>query len=71
MKARFLRFSCWAILSLNSRIHGAEDVDLVLLNGNIYTVDERQPHAEAVAVQKDRIAFVGLNDDARKLANAK
>jgi predicted amidohydrolase YtcJ len=71
VKARFLRFSCWAILSLNSRIHGAEDVDLILLNGNIYTVDERQPHAEAVAVRKDRIVFVGRNDEARKLANAK
>ena len=33
--------------------------------------NERQPHAEAIAVRKDRIAFVGANDDARKLANEK
>ncbi|MEP6741103.1 MAG: amidohydrolase, partial [bacterium] len=40
--------------------------DLVLKNGNIYTVNERQPHAEAVAVKGDRIVFVGSNRDAQK-----
>ena len=49
----------------------AEDVDLIFVNGNIYTVNERQPHAEAIAVKKDRIAFVGLNEDAKKLASDK
>ena len=50
---------------------GAERVDLIFVNGNIYTVNERQPRAEAVAVKKDRIAFVGLNEDAKKLASDK
>jgi len=50
---------------------GAERVDLIFVNGNIYTVNERQPHAEAIAVKKDRIAFVGLNEDAKKLASDK
>src|SRR5467141_3437829 len=49
----------------------AEDVGLIFVNGNIYTVNERQPHAEAIAVKKDRIAFVGSNEDARKLASDK
>ena len=49
----------------------AEDVDLIFVNGNIYTVNERQPRAEAIAVKKDRIAFVGLNEDAKKLASDK
>jgi predicted amidohydrolase YtcJ len=49
----------------------AEDVDLIFVNGNIYTVNERQPHAEAIAVKKDRIAFVGSNEDAKKLASDK
>jgi predicted amidohydrolase YtcJ len=44
----------------------AQDVDLVLANGNIYTVDEKQPKAEAVAVKDDRIVFVGSNEDAKK-----
>jgi len=42
------------------------DVDLILVNGNVYTVNERQPHAEAVTVKNGRIAFVGLNEDAKK-----
>ncbi|HWX16019.1 MAG TPA: amidohydrolase [Chthoniobacterales bacterium] len=49
----------------------AEDVDLIFVNGNIYTVNEKQPHAEAIAVKKDRIAFVGSNEAAKKLASDK
>ena len=43
-----------------------EPADLVLRNGNIYTVNDRQAHAEAVAVKGDRIIFVGSNRDAQK-----
>ena len=43
-----------------------EDVDLLLTNGNIYTVTEKQPKAEAVAVKANRIVFVGSNDDAKR-----
>jgi predicted amidohydrolase YtcJ len=39
--------------------------DLVLLNGNIYTVNEKMPHAEAVAIKGDRIVFVGTNAAAK------
>jgi len=35
--------------------------DLILLNGNIYTVNQKMPHAQAVAVKGDRIVFVGTN----------
>jgi predicted amidohydrolase YtcJ len=44
----------------------AENVDTIFLNANIYTVDERQPKAEAVAAKGDRIVFVGSNSDAQK-----
>jgi hypothetical protein len=40
--------------------------DLVLKNGNIHTVNERQPHAEAVAVKGDCIIFVGSNREVEK-----
>jgi len=50
---------------------GAEDADLLLTNGNIYTVSEKEPHAEAVAVRKDRIVFVGSNGDAKKFHSAR
>ena len=40
--------------------------DLVLKNGNIYTVNDTRPHADAVAVKGDRIVFVGSNAEAQK-----
>lgn len=66
----FFRSILFLLLFLPN-MNAAEDVDLIFVNGNIYTVNERQPHAEAIAVKKDRIAFVGSNEDAKKLANDK
>src|SRR2546423_470582 len=43
-----------------------EPAQTVFVNGNIYTMNERQPHAEAIAVKGDRIVFVGSNNDAKK-----
>ncbi|MGZ4966733.1 MAG: amidohydrolase [Chthoniobacterales bacterium] len=43
--------------------------DVIFVNGNIYTGNEKQPRAEAVGVSADRISFVGSNDEARKLAS--
>jgi predicted amidohydrolase YtcJ len=40
--------------------------DVVFKNGNIYTVDEARPKAEAVAIKGDRILFVGSNSEAEK-----
>ena len=40
--------------------------DLVFINGNIYTANEKQPQAEAVGVKGDRIIFVGSNAAAKK-----
>lgn len=39
--------------------------DVVFINGNIYTANEKQPRAEAVAVKGDRIIFVGSNAAAK------
>jgi len=43
----------------------AEAADIVFKNGNIYTVNERQPRAEAVAVKAGKIIFVGSNRGAK------
>src|SRR5438874_1456153 len=43
-----------------------DPVDLVLKNGNIYTVNPDQPRAEAVAIQYGKIVFVGSNADVKK-----
>ncbi|HEX4639288.1 MAG TPA: amidohydrolase [Chthoniobacterales bacterium] len=48
-----------------------EDVDLLLINGNVYTVNERAPHAEAIAVRKGRIVFAGSNEEAKKFHDAR
>ena len=49
----------------------AEDADLLLTNGNVYTVTQKQPKAEAVAVKANRIVFVGSNEDAKKFDAAR
>jgi predicted amidohydrolase YtcJ len=58
--------------ALNLAVNAAQDdVDLLLLNGNVYTVNEKQPRAEAIGVKKDWIVFVGSNEDAKKLHAAR
>jgi predicted amidohydrolase YtcJ len=47
-----------------------ETAQTVFVNGNIYTVNERQPRAEAIAVKGGRIIFVGSNADAKKYQSA-
>lgn len=47
-----------------------EPVETVFVNGNIYTMNEAQPRAEAIAVKGDRIVFVGSNEDAKKYQGA-
>ena len=50
---------------------GAETAGTVFINGNIYTVNDKQPFAQAIAVKCDRIIFVGANADAEKLRSDK
>jgi predicted amidohydrolase YtcJ len=49
---------------------GAQTADSLFLNGNIYTVNDANPHAEAIAIKGDRILFVGPNDEAKKYSGA-
>lgn len=65
---KFFLTSTLAILLIAVSVHSqtVQRADLVLINGNVYTVDERKPKAEAVAVKADRIVFVGSNRDAQK-----
>jgi predicted amidohydrolase YtcJ len=48
----------------------SETAQTVFVNGNIYTMNERQPRAEAIAVKGGRIVFVGSNADAKKYQSA-
>jgi len=40
------------------------------INGKIYTVNEKQPYAEAVIVEKNKIKFVGSISEARKFIDS-
>ncbi|HZE13947.1 MAG TPA: amidohydrolase [Chthoniobacterales bacterium] len=55
---------------LASAIFAAEPAETVFVNGNIYTMNERQPRAEAIVVKGERIIFVGSNADAKKFQTA-
>lgn len=48
----------------------AAPAETVFINGNIYTVNDRQPRAEAIAVKGGRIVFVGSNADAKTFQDA-
>ncbi|MFY9554458.1 MAG: amidohydrolase [Blastocatellia bacterium] len=54
-----------ALLLIATASTSADPADVVFKNGNIYTVNERQPRAEAVAVKAGKIIFVGSNKDAK------
>lgn len=40
--------------------------DIIFKDASIYTVNDKQPRAEAIAVKDGRIAFIGANADAEK-----
>ena len=48
-----------------------EPADIVFKNGNVYTVNDAQPKAEAIAVKYGRIVFVGSNADVKKYEGKK
>jgi predicted amidohydrolase YtcJ len=64
VKAQLLRkpFIFLAVLGL----HSSPAATTAFVNGNIYTVTERQPHAEAVVVTDQRIVFVGSTAEAKQ-----
>src|ERR1043166_1244770 len=62
--------SAFVFFGLTSAAVAAEPDQTVFVNGNIYTMNERQPRAAAIAVKGDRIIFVGSNADAEKYQGA-
>src|SRR5215471_4824508 len=48
-----------------------EGPELILYNGNIWTVDETQPQAQALAISDGRFLAVGSNEDVLRLATAR
>jgi predicted amidohydrolase YtcJ len=72
LKQGLLAAAAWSANSLSARAgnQAAESrrpADLVLLNGTVYTVDDRQPQANALAVREGRFMAVGPNEQIRSL----
>lgn len=73
---RYYLFIFFSLCFVNVEINAQENqrpfaADLVVVNAKIWTVNKAQPEAEALAVVKDRIAFVGASAKARELVGAK
>lgn len=51
-----------AALCIGTAAHAAP-ADYVFRNARVYTVNDQQPWAEAVAVQGKHIVYVGKDDD--------
>ena len=82
MKAAFARVNflarfCVAVLLVqlvSAPLHFAQtfhpkssSADLLLLNAHVVTMNEKQPSAQALAIQGERIVWVGNSEEARKL----
>lgn len=60
------------VQSMNSRLLSRPSsafpkADLLLLHGRVITMDQTRPRAQAIAIQGDRIAWVGSDEEARRI----
>jgi len=63
-------FALLITLTFSALVLAQAPADLVLVNGKIWTVDDRRPEVGAVAVLGNRIAAVGSNEEIRKWIGA-
>ncbi|GAA5047892.1 amidohydrolase [Erythrobacter westpacificensis] len=66
--------ACWtvsgslaALLCTTPAVAGP---DLIVVNGDVYTVDEEYPRAEAFAVEDGKFTAIGTNEEIRALADS-
>jgi predicted amidohydrolase YtcJ len=65
-RAPYLLTFTFLALSHATRLASGGPADVVFTSGNIYTVNDERPRAEAIAVKDHKIAFVGSNADAAR-----
>src|SRR5437016_8553981 len=73
MKLLYLLIASYLLMSINFATHANNPMftaDLIVVNGNIHTMDHSLLTAEALAIHGNRIIAVGSNDDIKKLAGA-
>ncbi len=62
----FLFFTLLLSSSCTTELASADTADLVLLNGKIVTVDEKDSEVQALAVKDDKIIALGTDEEIRK-----
>jgi len=68
---RFLGVAVGAMLLASAAGAQQSRADLVLLHGDLFTVDSQHPRAQAIAVRGDRIAAVGSDADIQRWVGPK
>lgn len=63
-KTSTVAVAVWIALEIACAGHEPPQVDVLIRNARVYTVDDSQPWAEAVAIRGDRIVWVGSDADA-------
>ena len=63
-KPSTVTLAVWIALGIACAGHESPRVDVLIRNARVYTVDETQPWAEAVAIRGDQIVWVGSDADA-------
>ena len=59
------------LITLQVIVNEQSSADLVLVNGKVWTVNQRQPEAEAVACKDGRILDVGASEQIRRMIGPK
>jgi predicted amidohydrolase YtcJ len=67
-KTAFFLFTAMVLLQSCS---SSETADMILINGNIYTVDPANPRVEAIAIKGDRILKTGSTTEIERLKSEK
>jgi imidazolonepropionase-like amidohydrolase len=71
MKKRVVGTLCAWLISASVLLGQQKPVDVVLLNGRLFTSDVARPTAQALAIRGERIVAVGTSAEIAKLAGPK
>lgn len=67
MKNLFISLSVAGMI-LSGSCKTRETADLVIINGRVFTADDNNPSAEAIAVKGEKIIFAGTSKEAKRMA---
>ncbi|MGB2625672.1 MAG: amidohydrolase [Candidatus Acidiferrum sp.] len=70
-KIVYLAMACTAVLGCSGNSGSGNVADMVVRHANIHTMDEKLPHATALAVKGDKILWVGEDAEAEKYIGEK